>query len=60
MHKTHERASRSWYICRECECDLNVPIASWDVARRKREERREVRDYRRWWHRKPAEGVFAK
>lgn len=55
MQKSHERASRCWYICRECECDLNVPVTSWDVARQKREQVSQAREYRRWWHRRPAE-----
>ena len=39
VEKVGERRTRSLYACRECDCDVIVPTAAWEVARIKREQK---------------------
>lgn len=39
VEKTGERRSRSLYVCKECDCDLIVPVSAWNIARIKREQK---------------------
>ena len=39
VEKMGERGSRSLYVCKECDCDLNVPVSAWNIARNKREQK---------------------
>ena len=39
VEKVGERRSRSLFACKECDCDVIVPITAWEIARLKREQR---------------------
>jgi hypothetical protein len=39
IEKVVERGSRSLFTCKECNCDVIVPTAAWEIARLKREQR---------------------
>jgi hypothetical protein len=39
IEKVIERGSRSLFTCKECNCDVIVPTAAWEIARLKREQR---------------------
>lgn len=39
IEKVGQRRTRSLYACRECACDVIVPISAWEVARVKRQEK---------------------
>ncbi len=39
IEKVVERRSRSLFACKECDCDVIVPTAAWEIARLKREQR---------------------
>jgi hypothetical protein len=39
IEKVVERVSRSLFTCKECNCDVIVPTAAWEIARLKREQR---------------------
>jgi len=43
VEKVGERRSRSLFACKECDCDLIVPITAWDIARIKREQKWQVK-----------------
>ena len=39
VEKMGERESRSLFTCKECDCELIVPIKAWEIARIKREQK---------------------
>ena len=39
IDKVGERRGHSLFACQECDCDVIVPTAAWDIARLKREQR---------------------
>ena len=39
VEKVGERRTRSLFACLECDCDVIVPTAAWEVARIKREQK---------------------
>ena len=43
VEKMGERRSRSLFACKECDCDLIVPITAWEIARVKREQKWQVK-----------------
>jgi hypothetical protein len=39
VEQVGEPQSRSLFTCKECQCDVIVPPAAWEVARIKREQK---------------------
>ena len=39
VEKVGERQTRSLYACKECECDVIVPLSAWEIARVKRQQK---------------------
>jgi hypothetical protein len=39
VEKVGERRTRSLYACTECDCDVIVPTAAWEIARMKRQQK---------------------
>ena len=39
VEKVGERRTRSLFACLECDCDVIVPTAAWEIARIKREQK---------------------
>ena len=43
VQKKGELSSRSLFACIECDCDVSVPEAAWDVARIKGEQKWQIK-----------------
>ena len=39
VQKVGERRTRSLFACLECDCDVIVPTAAWEVARMKHQQK---------------------
>jgi hypothetical protein len=39
VEKVGERPTRGMYACKECDCDVIVPSAAWEIARVKRQQK---------------------
>jgi uncharacterized protein YbbK (DUF523 family) len=41
MELVYDRHNQQVYVCTECHVGLTIPATAWDVARRKRDGRRQ-------------------
>jgi hypothetical protein len=39
VEKVGARPTRSLYACKECDCDVIVPVSAWEIARVKRQQK---------------------